>query len=67
MRTNIDLDDELVERAFRVSGAKTKKELVHKALEALIKESKKKDLADLAGKIEFYEGLRLQKAPPDAL
>lgn len=56
MRTNIELDDELVEKAFKVSGAKTKRELVHRALEALVKASTKKDLADLAGKVEFYEG-----------
>jgi Arc/MetJ family transcription regulator len=56
MRTNIDLDDELVERAFKASGAKTKRELVHRGLEALIKASKKKDLMDLAGKIDFVEG-----------
>jgi|GEM_PF-2225897 Arc/MetJ family transcription regulator len=31
-RINIDLDDELMERAMRISGAKTKKELVNNAL-----------------------------------
>ena len=32
MRTNIDIDDELMERAMRLSGAKTKKEMVNNAL-----------------------------------
>jgi Arc/MetJ family transcription regulator len=32
MRTNIALDDELVERAKRLSGAKNKREVIHAAL-----------------------------------
>ena len=31
-RINIDIDDELMERAMRLSGAKTKKEMVNNAL-----------------------------------
>lgn len=31
-RINVDLDDELMTRAMRLSGAKTKKELVNNAL-----------------------------------
>ena len=53
MRTNIVLDDALVEAAFKASGAKTKRQLVHLALEALIKQSRKKDLLDLVGKVDF--------------
>ena len=37
MRTNIVLDDELVDKAFRVSAAKTKKDLVHEALREMIR------------------------------
>ena len=36
MRTNIVLNDELIKKAFRHSSARTKKELVHEALEELI-------------------------------
>lgn len=32
MRTNIEIDDELMARALRVSGLKTKKDVVHAAL-----------------------------------
>jgi Arc/MetJ family transcription regulator len=53
MRTNIDLDDKLVARAFKASGARTKRQFVHLALEALVKTSRKKDLLDLVGKIDF--------------
>ena len=37
MRTNIVLNDELVREAFRHSRARTKKALVHEALEELIR------------------------------
>ena len=36
MRTNIVLEDKLVEEAFRYSKAKTKKELIHEALREFI-------------------------------
>ena len=35
-RTNIELDDELVERAMRLYGLRTKREAVHLALERLV-------------------------------
>jgi len=53
MRTNIDLDDALLDEALRLSGAKTKREVVHLGLEALIKQARKKDLMDLIGKIDL--------------
>lgn len=56
MRTNIVLDDELLKEAFRLSGARTKKELIHMALEEFIQNRKKKDLMELKGKIQFYDG-----------
>jgi Arc/MetJ family transcription regulator len=56
MRTNILLDDDLVEEAMEVSGAHTKKDVVHLALQELVKSRKKKNLADLAGRIRFRDG-----------
>ena len=55
MRTNIVLDDELVREAFALTGARTKKELVHLALEELVRIRRKKDLVDLAGQIQFRQ------------
>ena len=55
MRTNIVLDDELVEEAFALTGAHTKKELVNLALEKLVRSRKKKDLTELAGKIRLRD------------
>jgi Arc/MetJ family transcription regulator len=56
MRTNIVLNDELVKKAFRHSSARTKKELVHEALEELISARQRRDLRDLRGKISFAKG-----------
>jgi Arc/MetJ family transcription regulator len=56
MRTNIVLNDELVKKAFKYSTARTKKELVHEALEELISSRQRRDLRDLRGKISFAEG-----------
>jgi len=63
MRTNVELDDALVEEAFRLTSARTKKELLHQALEALIQTKKRKNLLDLAGKVQLaddydYQALR---------
>jgi Arc/MetJ family transcription regulator len=55
MRTNIDLDDALVEEAFRLTEVRTKKELLHLALQEFIRGRKKKNLLELAGKIQFDE------------
>ena len=56
MRTNIVIDDTLLQEAFSVSQAKTKKDLIHEALRELIRLRKRKDLTELAGKIDFSEG-----------
>lgn len=63
MRTNIVLDEELVAEALKLSKARTKKELVHEALEEFVESRKRLNLLDLAGKIKFagdydYKALR---------
>jgi Arc/MetJ family transcription regulator len=61
MRTNIVLEDNLVEEAFKYSKAKTKKELIHEALREFIASRKKLDLRELRGKIVFQEGYDYKK------
>jgi Arc/MetJ family transcription regulator len=56
MRTNIVLDDALVEEAFRCTGAKTKKELVSLALQELVENRGRKNMLDLEGRIQFTDG-----------
>jgi len=56
MRTNIVLDDKLVEEAFAVTGVRTKKELVHLALTELVRTRRKKNMLDLAGRVRLRRG-----------
>lgn len=53
MRTNIDIDDELVAKALKAKGHRTKKAVVHEALELLVRLSGQAKLRDLAGKVQW--------------
>jgi Arc/MetJ family transcription regulator len=55
MRTNIVLDETLVQEATALTGVRTKRELIDLALRELIRSRRKKDLFDLAGKIQFTD------------
>ena len=52
-RTNIDLDDQLIEEGLRVFKCKTKKELVHLALRELLKTEKRKEILKLRGQLQW--------------
>ena len=56
MRTNILIDDEIMRNAMRVSGLKTKKEVVERALREFVALHSRKDLSDLKGQIQFADG-----------
>lgn len=49
MRTNIVIDDQLVADAMKLSGVKTKREVVELALRRLVTSAKQKDILDLVG------------------
>lgn len=51
--TNLDLDPALVEHARRVSGEKTKKAAVTKALEEFVARRERAKLADLIGQVDW--------------
>jgi hypothetical protein len=53
MATNLSLDPELIDRALAVSGERTKKAAVTRALEEFIARRRQKDLVDLMGKLEW--------------
>ena len=57
MRTNIDIDDELMESALRLSGARTKREVVHQALEMLVRLKEQEQLRELRGKLVWDDDL----------
>jgi Arc/MetJ family transcription regulator len=52
-RTNIDLNDKLVEEAMQLTGTKTKKDLVNYAVAELVRKLKRKKILDLEGKVEW--------------
>ena len=53
MATNLALDPKLIEQALKVSGERTKKAAVTRALEEFIARRKQKHLLDLMGKLEW--------------
>lgn len=55
MATNLSLDPELIERALKVSGERTKKAAVTRALEEFIARRRQKRIVDLMGKLEWDE------------
>jgi len=65
MRTTIVLDDALLAEALALTGARTTSEVVHLAIEELVRSRReKKNLADLAGRIRFraeFDHKRLRK------
>lgn len=53
MATNLSLDPDLIDRAVQISGEKTKKAAVTRALEEFIARRKQKRLVELMGKLEW--------------
>ena len=53
MRTNIIIDDKLMDDALKASGLRTKKEAVEEGLRALIKLNKQADIRKLRGKLKW--------------
>ena len=56
MRTNIVLDDKLVQEALKYAPVKTKRELVDLALREFIANHERRDIRELKGRVSFFEG-----------
>ncbi|GHV73173.1 hypothetical protein AGMMS49940_04750 [Spirochaetia bacterium] len=59
MRTTLDLPDTLISEAMEITNISTKKDVVMKALENLIRGEKIKGIKNYAGKIDL--GIDLEK------
>lgn len=57
MRTNIEIDDELMSQALKYSKLKTKKEVINQALNEYVKYQKRLSLASLQGKVKWVGNL----------
>ena len=53
MVTNLALDQNLLERAYRVSGESTRKAVVTKALQEFIARREQRDMVELFGKLDW--------------
>ena len=53
MATNLSLDPDLIDRALKVSGERTKKAAVTRALEEFIARRRHKRIVELMGKLEW--------------
>ncbi len=53
MRTNVVIDDEILAEALRISGLRTKKELIGVALQEFVRNHSRLDIRELKGKISF--------------
>lgn len=53
MRTNIVIDDKLMQEALRATGLKTKKEAVELALRTLLRLQRQKQIRSLRGKLDW--------------
>jgi Arc/MetJ family transcription regulator len=65
MRTNIEIDDKLIKDTLKVTGLKTKREVVELGLETLLRLKRQEQLAKaLRGKVKWegdLEDMRLDK------
>ena len=64
MRTNIRLDDDLVARAMRLTGIRTKRELVDVALTELVRRRERVSALTLKGRVRFAGGYDPKAASP---
>jgi Arc/MetJ family transcription regulator len=65
MRTNVEIDDELLKQAMEATGAKTKREVVERGLKALVRTNAYQGLLALKGKVEWdgdLDEMRLDKS-----
>jgi Arc/MetJ family transcription regulator len=61
MRTNIVLDENLIDRAQKLTGIKTKREVVQEALRTLILLREQAEIRQLRGKLKWEGNLDEQR------
>jgi Arc/MetJ family transcription regulator len=53
MRTTLNIDDEALQAAMKLSGGRTKTEVINEALRRFVRAKKRLRLLDLRGKVEW--------------
>jgi Arc/MetJ family transcription regulator len=64
MATNLDIDAELLDRALQVSGEKTKKAAVTKALQEFIARREQRRIVDLFSTLEWSSDYDYKRERP---
>lgn len=62
VRTNIEIDDELLARAQEVAGTRTKKATVEFALQELVRRRERRRVLELRGKVTWAGDLERSRA-----
>jgi Arc/MetJ family transcription regulator len=65
MRTNIDIDDEVIREVQELTGARTKREAVDVALRELVARHRRADILKIRGKVRWYGDLEASRAGRD--
>lgn len=66
MRTNIVIDDQLMDDALKATGLRTKKEAVELGLKMLVKQNKQQAIRKLRGKLKWEGDLDEMRGEGDA-
>jgi Arc/MetJ family transcription regulator len=64
MRTNVVVNDDLMESALKISGFRTKREAIEEGLKLLVQVKRKKEIKRFRGKLKWsgnLEEMRLDK------
>ena len=56
MRTNVVLDEKLVQEAFKYARGKTKRDLVYQALQEFVEHHRRHDVRELRGTVKIRQG-----------
>jgi Arc/MetJ family transcription regulator len=57
IRTNIELEEKMIDEAMKLTKIKTKKALVNYAVEDLVRKLKRKNVLELEGRIKWTSSL----------
>ena len=64
MRTNIEIEDELIQQALRLSGLKTKRAVVEAGLRMLIRVREQEEILKLARRVHWQGNLDESREDP---
>jgi Arc/MetJ family transcription regulator len=67
VRTNVEIDDDLIREAMRASGERTKRAVVDRALRLLVQTHGQARIRRLRGKVTWHGDLNESRRPRDAV